>query len=260
MTSDQRAIALVTPQCTTTSMIVAEAFGKRHNDVLRAIETMVEQAPELTDERKRNFALTFTQVAGPNGATRQSPVYTMSRDGFSLLAMGFTGKKALTWKIAFIEAFNAMEQKLRDGAPAVLPQAVNPEAERRRFNQIVHWRKTMEFARQRLADLSDDVAAASAPALIADAHESTILTDNQADALRDRICAYVRKINGYGASKSDYGRAFAGISAAFGVTRYYRIPRTEFENAMKAVEHAVSWTGKAHANHLLANRSDGGGS
>ena len=44
--------------------------------------------------RERNFALTYNDVAGPNGATRKEPAYNLTRDGFSFLAMGFTGKEA----------------------------------------------------------------------------------------------------------------------------------------------------------------------
>lgn len=41
-------------------------------------------------------------------------MYIMNRDGFSLLAMGFTGKKALEWKLKYINAFNEMERQLRE--------------------------------------------------------------------------------------------------------------------------------------------------
>jgi hypothetical protein len=58
----------------------------------------------------------------PTGGVRKSPAYELSRDGFTLLAMGFTGKKALRWKIRYIEAFNAMEEQLaKRPAPSVSP-------------------------------------------------------------------------------------------------------------------------------------------
>ena len=88
------------------SMGVAIAFGKRHADVLRSAENLLKQAPELAE---RNFALSeYVDVTG-----RKQPVYEMDRDGFSLLAMGFTGKEALHWKLQYIRAFNAMEAELR---------------------------------------------------------------------------------------------------------------------------------------------------
>lgn len=54
---------------------------------------------------------------------QQFPFYLMNRDGFSLLAMGFTGKKALQWKLKYIEAFNEMEETLKQG---YLEEPVNP--------------------------------------------------------------------------------------------------------------------------------------
>jgi Rha family phage regulatory protein len=90
----------------TTSTKVAEVFGKKHCDVLRSIANL-----EMPDSfSQRNFA--SVEYVDAQGKTR--PMYNMTRDGFVLLAMGFTGKRALAFKIAYIEAFNAMEQKLRE--------------------------------------------------------------------------------------------------------------------------------------------------
>ncbi|NDV26893.1 Rha family transcriptional regulator [Desulfovibrio sp. JC010] len=90
------------------SLLVAELFEKQHKDVLKAIRNL--EIPN--DYCERNFAPTSIDVAQPNGGIRKEPSFNMTRDGFSLLAMGFTGKKAMEWKIKFLEAFNAMEAKL----------------------------------------------------------------------------------------------------------------------------------------------------
>ena len=94
----------------TTSLIVAEKFGKRHSDVMRAISETIKQMPE--NECKRNFAPWQHDIVQPNGGNRIEPYYMMTRDGFSLLVMGFTGAKAMAFKLEFIEAFNEMERKL----------------------------------------------------------------------------------------------------------------------------------------------------
>lgn len=94
----------------TTSLLVAEKFGKRHSDVMRAISDTIKQMPE--NECKRNFALWQHDIVQPNGGNRIEPYYMMTRDGFSLLVMGFTGAKAMAFKLEFIEAFNEMERKL----------------------------------------------------------------------------------------------------------------------------------------------------
>ena len=93
----------------TTSLLVADKFGKRHADVLRAVEKL-ECSPEFSE---RNFALTSAEVAQPNGGVRAVPMYRITRDGFSLLAFGFTGRAAAVWKEAFVDAFSRMERELR---------------------------------------------------------------------------------------------------------------------------------------------------
>ncbi|MEN5249690.1 phage regulatory protein/antirepressor Ant [Brucella pseudintermedia] len=86
---------------------VAIYFGKIHRDVVRAINNLIKQESDLG---MRNFAQT-PYVEASNGQTYIS--YDMDRDGFTLLSMGFTGKKALKWKLKYIEAFNNMEAQLR---------------------------------------------------------------------------------------------------------------------------------------------------
>lgn len=85
---------------------VAAFFGKNHSDVLRAIRNLIDAEPALG---QRNFAsFKINDLTGESTSH-----YEMDRDGFTLLAMGFTGSKALKWKLRYIEAFNAMEAELR---------------------------------------------------------------------------------------------------------------------------------------------------
>lgn len=94
---------------TTDSRRVAEHFGKRHADVLRAIDRL-DCSPGY---RERNFALTMVEVAGPRGAVRRERSFSMTKDGFVFLVMGFTGKEAARIKEAYIEAFNTMAEQLQ---------------------------------------------------------------------------------------------------------------------------------------------------
>jgi Rha family phage regulatory protein len=96
----------------TTSLKVAEHFQKQHKDVLKVIKKLLAECPDI-DFRERNFALTSRNVLGPKNSIRQEPIYTMTEEGFALLAMGFTGPKALQWKIDFLNAFRAMETALK---------------------------------------------------------------------------------------------------------------------------------------------------
>lgn len=91
-----------------TSKQVADHFGKVHRNMLIDIRSLL---PELGDFGKQNFVLS-SYISLQN---KRLECYEMTRDGFSLLAMGFTGRKALQWKIKYIEAFNAMERELLSG-------------------------------------------------------------------------------------------------------------------------------------------------
>lgn len=97
---------------TTLSTNVAEYFQKRHNDVIRAIEKIVETLPS---DRLRNFAQTVVTRENPSGgAPIKSKAYRLTRDGFTFLAMGFTGERAQAFKWAYIDAFNKMEAQLQN--------------------------------------------------------------------------------------------------------------------------------------------------
>lgn len=105
----------------TTSRAVAEQFGKQHKNVIRDIETLISQLK--IEPATADFAeLNFIQIDQPDAQGKPRPAYLLTRDGFTLLAMGFTGAKAVQFKVAYINAFNRMERLIRGGglpAPAI---------------------------------------------------------------------------------------------------------------------------------------------
>ena len=117
-------LKIIDGQITTTSNQVAEHFGKRHTHVLRAIRNLLAELPE---NARPNFGLSeFTDNTG-----RTLPAYRLTRDGFTLLAMGFTGKEAMQWKVAYLNAFNQMEAELlarttRTANPAIDYDRISP--------------------------------------------------------------------------------------------------------------------------------------
>lgn len=92
-------------QAVTSSLQVAETFGKRHDNVIQTIVGL------LKNKETHPMFAEGTYTNEQNG--QQYPMYYMNRDGFSLLAMGFTGKKAMQFKLQYIEAFNSMEATLK---------------------------------------------------------------------------------------------------------------------------------------------------
>ena len=93
----------------TTSLQVAEVFNKLHRHVLRDIRNL--ECSSIFQES--NFGLSFYHSKLLNGGYKKQPMYYITRDGFTFLAMGFTGKIAAKFKEAYINAFNEMENKLR---------------------------------------------------------------------------------------------------------------------------------------------------
>jgi len=88
------------------SLKIAEAFEKNHKDILRGIQALTQELP--SDFDRRNFApISYDDQYG-----REQPAFLLTRDAFCLLVMGFTGAKALAWKVRYIEAFNEMERRL----------------------------------------------------------------------------------------------------------------------------------------------------
>lgn len=101
-------------QVVTSSLKVAEYFGKPHKDVLKSIRTLECSACF----QGRNFSPSFYFSNLHRGGRKKQPMYYLTRDGFTLLAMGFTGKVAVRFKEAYINAFNEMEELLRSSKEA----------------------------------------------------------------------------------------------------------------------------------------------
>jgi Rha family phage regulatory protein len=134
-------LSVVDGQVSTTSLAVAEHFGKNHKDVLRAIRNL-DCSLEFNG---RNFApVTYQDEKG-----EARPMYRIYRDGFSFLAMGFTGKEAAAWKEAYINTFNMMERMLVERHEA----EVDAEAEAYREDILAMARQVVvEVHAQAIAD------------------------------------------------------------------------------------------------------------
>ena len=103
----------------TSSRSVAEYFSKKHSDAVRAIDSIIAKKPELL--ASRNFAQWSEEVEIGSGAKRTVTGYWMDQKGFCILAMGFTGAKALEFKCAFYDEFERMKNELE--APTTITPA-----------------------------------------------------------------------------------------------------------------------------------------
>lgn len=106
---------------------VAVFFDKEHRVVLLAVDNLLKSEPSLGLHNFMQGVYTLPETTG----SQQHRCFDMTRDGFTLLAMGFTGAKALKWKLRYIEAFNIMESELRDRAKSGPMIDVNDPAQLR---------------------------------------------------------------------------------------------------------------------------------
>lgn len=163
-------------QAVTTSLRVAEVFGKDHKHVLETISNLAAE---------KSAAKFFSEATYDNRG-KQYPMYYMNRDGFTLLAMGFTGKKALQFKISYINAFNSMETQIKTGyvIPGSYAEALKLAASQ--AEQIEDMKPKALFA--------DAVATSHTSILIGDL--AKLIRQNGVDIGQNRLFAWLRE-HGY---------------------------------------------------------------
>lgn len=112
---------------------VAKRFGKEHKNVMQAVANLVAE---------NSAAKSMFHPATFENRGKKYPMYLMNRDGFSLLAMGFTGKEAVQWKLKYIKAFNQMEKQL--AAQHKEQQAVQDANIQSAIDRVIEARKKLD--------------------------------------------------------------------------------------------------------------------
>ena len=152
-------------QVCTSSFKVAEFFGKNHPDVVRAIDRLCDklQSTDFQCDAKMSSEIIFEEhfedIPQPNGGTKKGKYFIMNKDAFTLLTMGFTGKRALKFKVDYINAFNAMEAELKSqqtkqlsAAESLLQSVQLLVAHERQLAILEHNQKNMQGAISSLYD------------------------------------------------------------------------------------------------------------
>ena len=139
-------------QVITTSLLVAETFEKEHRNVLKSIR-------KLMSATNVAVAQMFDETTYVNEQGKEQPMFFMNRDGFTLLAMGFSGEKALEFKVKYINAFNNMEAELKSqqtkqlsAAESLLQSVQLLVAHERQLEILEHNQKNMQGALRSLSD------------------------------------------------------------------------------------------------------------
>lgn len=107
-------------QAVTTSLVLAEVFEKQHKNVIQAIEAKIESAENQARYKRMFYEGIYTDKKG-----EQRKMYYLNRDGFTFIAMGFTGRKVDEFKLKYIDAFNKMEEQIRNQSLQVLNQSTD---------------------------------------------------------------------------------------------------------------------------------------
>lgn len=135
-------------QAVTSSLQVAETFNKNHRDVLKAID-------EMRPGVAQNFADLFSEDTYTHPQNKQQyRMYYMNRDGFTLLAMGFTGNDAMKFKLQYINAFNKLEEEHKQHQ--IDTEELSPEL--KMFNQIFKSVANQELENKKLNHKVDNIA------------------------------------------------------------------------------------------------------
>lgn len=166
-------------QAVTSSLQVAETFGKAHKHVIESIKNLAAE----NSATKNMFATGTYENRG-----KQYPMYYMNRDGFTLLVVGFNGKKALNFKLKYIEAFNSMENQIRTYGGFQIPNNMS-EALQLAADQA----KQMEIMKPK-AVFADAVATSHTSILVSEL--AKILKQNGIDMGGKRLFEWLRT-NGY---------------------------------------------------------------
>ena len=176
----------------TDSLKVAEVFGKEHRNIIRAIRNILGVGSNLSAP-KWFYESTYIDAQG-----KPRPMFIMTRDGFSLLAMGLTGAKAMQFKVGFIEQFNAMERVVQQVQQTTTPAIPQSFAEALRLaasqaEQIERQQKQIEAERPRVL-FSQAVETAKQSVLIGEL--AKIICQNGVQTGEKRLFAWMRE-NGY---------------------------------------------------------------
>ncbi len=172
-------------QVVVSSRQIAENFEKRHDSILRDIDNLLRGIPKIVDTLF--IPATYTQTQ--NKQTYRE--YLMTRDGFSLLVMGFTGSKALEWKLKYIEAFNKMEKMLIEKAPSY--QIADPIERAKAWIQEQEEKKALEGHIEELkpkALFADSVASSKNSILVGEL--AKLLNQNGIDIGQKRLFKVLR--------------------------------------------------------------------
>ncbi|MCD1025740.1 Rha family transcriptional regulator [Enterococcus sp. SMC-9] len=198
-------------QAVTTSLNLAESFEKEHKNVIQVIESKIQSA-ENSAHYKKMFALgSYKDSRG-----REQKMYFMNRDGWTFIAVGFTGKKADSFKLKYIDAFNEMEQVIRR---STVPTTIED---------------MMIYQLEEMKEVKTDVSMLKDTMRISGQQEYEINQKGKlkvVDVLGGKESAAYSRIG-----KKVFSRFWSEFKRHFMVPRYGELPRLKFDDAIEFID------------------------
>ena len=211
-----------------TSRQIAEDFDKRHADVIEKIEELI---------KTENSVMTmFIETSYKAGTGKSYKEYLITRDGFSLLVMGFTGLKALQWKLKYIEAFNKMEQTLRE-----------PQKQLTQIEMMELQFKILKEQGQKLDEVEEKVEVLSNSMTIDYGQQEVInriAKERIVQVLGGKDTPAYREL-----SKKVYSNLWKRYKQVFHVASYKDTAKKDYEEAIKYIE---EWKPSKEVGYMIA--------
>lgn len=211
-----------------TSRQIAEDFDKRHADVIEKIEELI---------KTENSVMTmFIETSYKAGTGKSYKEYLITRDGFSLLVMGFTGLKALQWKLKYIEAFNKMEQALKEPQKQLTP-----------IEMMELQFKILKEQGQKLDEVEEKVEVLSNSMTIDYGQQEVInriAKERMVQVLGGKDTPAYREL-----SKKVYSNLWKRYKQVFHVASYKDTAKKDYEEAIKYIE---EWKPSKEIGYMIA--------
>lgn len=203
----------------TDSLMVAEVFGRRHHDVIRSIVKIQNELEEIGDfEGIRNFSYTsYDDVQNKQKYNK----YNLTKDGFTLLVMGFTGSEALKFKTMYIKEFNRMEESIKKQGSAPLKP----------IDQIRLLMANSLETEERLATVETNVEKLQNTMTID--YGQQVVLDNAKKKRVEYLWENLKVKGIHDTKRKLYAQFGKDLKRAFAVPSYRDISAKDFEEAMK---------------------------
>ncbi|OKA32654.1 transcriptional regulator [Bacillus cereus] len=215
----------------TDSLKVSEVFGKQHKNVLRSIYT-------LMNEMENKGITFFEPIQYTDNSNRKQVKYNLSKDGLTLLAMGFTGTKALKFKMMYIEEFNRMEQQIKDQQQAQ-PKTALDQIQQLLLEGTMELKEKVEeletFTKEGFGDIQKEFI----NKMTIDSQQQRIMQNTVEASVR--YCWNNGTNHGRFTKRQLFSKAHRRLKDRYGVSSYKDILSKDFE---EAVDYMRNWKGE----------------